>query len=208
MDFSGTSKTLFWTQITQKWIKSTAKNTYSYSARRDLSIGSWFDHIWRKKILVNFRGKGPPFGQKKSKKFLIKINIIKIIKIRFENLTRILHFPNLILGFIFSLKLVLVNNLSPQNQLKHHLIGFFPSNRICINIRMLLTPCLAKWKTIFSIHSIRMSSKSWTINFSASFERLFPFGYALLHQTVGILCCERIVITNKVTRTFKVSLLY
>ena len=68
LDFTGTSITLFWTQITQKWIKSTAKNIYSYSARRDLSIGAWFDYIWRKIILVNFCGKGPPFGPKKSKK--------------------------------------------------------------------------------------------------------------------------------------------
>ena len=69
---TGTKLSFFWTQINQIWIKNASKTTYSYSARRDLSIGAWFDHIWRKIILVNFCGKGPPFGPKKSKKFLFK----------------------------------------------------------------------------------------------------------------------------------------
>jgi len=73
MDFSGTSKTLFWTQITQKWIKSTAKTTYSYSARRDLSIGAWFDHIWRKNFFDFFWPKGGPLPRKLAKFFFLQI---------------------------------------------------------------------------------------------------------------------------------------
>ncbi len=63
---TGTKLSFFWTQINQ------IQTTYSYSARRDLSIGAWFDHIWRKIILVNFCGKGPPFGLKNSKKIFVQ----------------------------------------------------------------------------------------------------------------------------------------
>jgi hypothetical protein len=69
---TGTKLSFFWRQINQIWIKNASKTTYSYSARRDLSIGAWFDHSWRKIILVNFCGKGPPFGLKIQKKFLFK----------------------------------------------------------------------------------------------------------------------------------------
>ena len=51
---TGTKLSFFWTQINQIWIKNASKTTYSYSARRDLSIGAWFDHIWIKKIFDYF----------------------------------------------------------------------------------------------------------------------------------------------------------
>ena len=64
LDFSRASKTLFLTKITQILIKWTSKTAYSYSARRDLSIGAWFDFIRKKIFLAFFDQRGVPNQEK------------------------------------------------------------------------------------------------------------------------------------------------
>jgi len=62
LDFSGASKTLFLTLFAHIFIESCSKTTYSYSARRDLSIGAWFDHI-RKKIFLTIFDQRDPYQE-------------------------------------------------------------------------------------------------------------------------------------------------
>ncbi len=73
LDFSGASKTLFLTLFAHIFIESCSKTTYSYSARRDLSIGAWFDHIRKQNIFDYFWPKGGPLPRKLTKFFFLQI---------------------------------------------------------------------------------------------------------------------------------------
>ena len=66
-------KSLFLTLITQIWIKSTSKATYSYSAGRNLSIGAWYDLFWTKIFFDFFGPKGGPLPQKLTKIIFLQI---------------------------------------------------------------------------------------------------------------------------------------
>ena len=73
LDFSGASKTLFLTLFAHIFILGCSKTTYSYSARRDLSIGVWFDHIRKKNFFDYFWPKGGPLQRKLAEFFFLQI---------------------------------------------------------------------------------------------------------------------------------------
>jgi len=100
LDFTGTSKTLFWTQITQKWIKSTAK-TIIYTQLdeifrlvRDLTI------FEEKIFLTFFDQRGDPYHENWPKFFFFKYGQITHQSIDLVELSKNMWFLRYFL-FIF-----------------------------------------------------------------------------------------------------------
>ncbi len=85
-------KSLFLTLITQIWIKSTSKTTYSYSAWRNLSIGKWYDLFWRKFFIDFFGPKGKRNHENWPKLFFIKYGQITHQSIDLVELSKIWRF--------------------------------------------------------------------------------------------------------------------
>ena len=76
----------------QIFIKSASKTTYSYSARRVLSIGAWFDHIRKKKFWSIFLVRVPPLVKKSQKNFFFKYGQITHQSIDLVELSKTMWF--------------------------------------------------------------------------------------------------------------------